>query len=412
MPFTENTREVGRIRWFYLLCGVVSLLFAGIIYAWSILKVPLANEFGWSISDLAMNYTFTICFFCIGCLLSGVLLKKFSVQTAIITGGVLVFGGFLIASRMSGGSIGVLYGSYGGMCGLGIGLAYNSIIAAVNAWFPDKKGLCSGLLMMGFGASALVLGNLADILIEMDSFGWRKTYLLLSIAIGAALVVAGLIIRLPAQEVRFPQGKVILNDEGDRELKPRDYTPGEMVKRLSFWRFFIAMTLTGAAGSSVISFARDFAVSVGAAAAAATFFVGILSVFNGLGRIISGLMFDKFGRRVTMVYVGSVTIAALGMNLMAVLMHSAILCVIGFCFIGLSYGGNTTVISVFLLSFYGSKNYAQNLSVGLMTLIPASFIARFSSSLLASTGTSLTPFRMLLVFACISLALLFSIKRP
>ena len=150
-----------RIRWLYLAVGVAAMLFAGIIYAWSILKAPLTDEFGWAGSELTLNFTLTICFFCLGAFVGGMASKRLGVRLALILSGVISCTGFILASRLSGGNIVMLYISYGGLAGFGIGIAYTVIIATVSAWFPDKKGTCSGALLMGFGASALVVGNLA-----------------------------------------------------------------------------------------------------------------------------------------------------------------------------------------------------------------------------------------------------------
>lgn len=98
----QNTQEKNKlVRWPYLLSGVVSMLFAGIIYAWSILKAPLTEEFGWTPSQLALNFTLTMCFFCIGGIVSGVLTKKTSPKVTAVISAILVFSGFTISSRMS-----------------------------------------------------------------------------------------------------------------------------------------------------------------------------------------------------------------------------------------------------------------------------------------------------------------------
>ena len=176
------------VRWLYLVLGTASLLFGGIVYAWSILKAPLAAEFGWSDSSLSLNFTLTMCFFCIGGMAGGALLKKIGFKLSCIISAVLSAAGFILAGGMSGG-IAMLYISYGLLAGLGIGIAYNCIISTVSAWFADKKGLCSGVLMMGFGASALILGSLADALISNESFGWRMVFYMLGAALGVMFLI-------------------------------------------------------------------------------------------------------------------------------------------------------------------------------------------------------------------------------
>lgn len=101
------------IRWLYLVVGVIALLFAGILYAWSILKAPLAAEFGWSAADLALNFTLTMCFFCLGGMAGGLLAKRLGTRLTLILAALLACAGFLLTARLSGQSVAMLYVSYG-----------------------------------------------------------------------------------------------------------------------------------------------------------------------------------------------------------------------------------------------------------------------------------------------------------
>lgn len=407
----HTTQSSENIRWLLLLCGTICLLFSGIIYAWSILKVPFAREFGWSAGDLATNYTITISLFCIGCIIGGFMMRKFSAKVPVILGGILVFLGFFLTSRLDGSSVVSLFLSYGVLAGLGIGISYNTILAAIGAWFPDRKGFASGCLMMGFGASTLILGNLASSLIENPSFGWRKVFLFLAVCTSILLIGLGVLIRLPGPTDKLPQP----HTQSAVQKEPFEVvnmTSSEMIRRVSFWKFFLAMVLLGAGGSSVISFAKDFSISVGSSAAAAGLFVGVLSIFNGFGRMIAGSVFDHFGRKTCVIYVGIVAVLANAFCLAAALTSSIPLCFLGFCLIGLSYGGNTNVVSVFITAFYGTKYYAQNLSLGLLTLLPSSFLAKFSTSLLTKTGSYIVPFAVLTGYAAAAMLLNLSNKKP
>ena len=406
---SETTRTP--MRWHYLLVGVISMLFAGIIYGWSILKAPLAEEFGWSASQLTLNFTITMCFFCLGGVVGGLLARKLGPKLTIIIAAVLSFVGFFLTSRLDGSSIAMLYVSYGIIAALGIGFAYNVVISSVGAWFPDKKGTCSGALMMGFGASALVLGNLAASLIENPAVGWRSTYLFLGVALGVVLIVAALIVRNPPAGTVLPQAKAKAAKSGE-DFEIRDYTSGEMVRRFTFWRAFVCIVFLAAVGNTVISFAKDLSLSVGANAALATTLVGVLSVCNGLGRILTGALFDALGRRKTMLLANLVAIVAAAVTLVSVLTASVPLCVLGLCVTGVSYGSCPTISSAFISAFYGTKYFSLNFSIMNFNLMGASFIATAASLLLTSSGGYVAPFLLLLVLAAVALGLNVSIKRP
>ena len=404
-------QNVLRKRNLMLILGVFSMLFAGIIYAWSILKVPMQAELNMAKTDLALNYTLTMCFFCLGGFLGSVLSKKIGVMYSIISAGALAGLGFVFTGLFANGNAPLLFLTYALMAGGGIGIEYNVIISSVNAWFPDKKGFCSGCLMMGFGASTLILGNLADAMFDVSAIGWRGTYVILGIALGLSLIITGLLLKRPTEADILPEAaKAVAKDE---EFEKRDFTPIEMLKRFSFWRAFILLICLTAVGSSVISFARDLALSVNAGEDLATTLVGVLSICNGLGRIATGKTFDMLGRKKTMIAANIITIFAAGVTLLAVYIGSLPLCIIGLCLTGLSYGASPTVSSAFTSAFYGTKHFPTNFSIMNFNLMAASFIATACANLLQASGGNYTaPFILLLVLSSVALVLNLSIKKP
>lgn len=402
----ENVQKM-MVRWLYLAVGVLTMLFAGIIYAWSILKAPFTDEFGWTPSELALNFTLTMCFFCLGGLLGARLSRRFGIRPAMVLAGILGGGGFVLTSILDGSAVFQLYLTYGLMAGLGIGIVYNVVVATVNPWFPDKKGLCSGCLMMGFGASALVLGNLAAAMFG-SALGWRGTYRLLGMVLGLVLIGASFILK-QLDPVSQPQKK----EDGHRQSEEQmDYTWQEMLRRPSFWMAFLCIVFLSAVGSSVISFARDLALSVNASTALATTLVGVLSICNGLGRIITGAVFDMLGCRRTMIVGNLLTMVAAGVTLGAVTVGSLPLCIAGLCLTGLSYGCCPTITAAFTSSFYGMKHFSTNVAIMTFNVMGGSLIATLSSTLLASSGGYITPFLMLLVLTAAALVLNLGIRRP
>ena len=397
-------------RWLLLTAAVLAMLFAGIIYAWSILKVPFADEFGWSVSALSLNYTLTMCGFCLGGILGSQLSRRMGAKLPVIMAALLAGGGLALTGMLSGGNVILLYLTYALMAGLGIGIAYNVIISTVNAWFPDKKGFCSGCLMMGFGASTLLLGNLANTLFE-STLGWRATYLLLGGVLCVVLTAVGLLLVRPSAEIVFPAPKKTVGRRGE-DFEVQDMTTAQMLRRFTFWRAFLCLVFMTAVGSTVISFARDLALSVGAQAGLATTLVGVLSVCNGLGRILTGVMFDACGRRLTMLAANILTIAAAGVTLISVLLGSLPLCIVGLCLSGFSYGTSPTMSSAFTSSFYGQKYFASNFSVTNCNLMGASAMATVCGSLMASSGGYIAPFILLLCLAVAAFGLNLSIRKP
>jgi OFA family oxalate/formate antiporter-like MFS transporter len=351
-----------------------------------------------------------MCFFCLGGFLSVQIIRRIGTRLTILIAGVLAGAGITLTGVIAPLATIWLFFSYSFLAGLGIGMAYIAIISTVNAYFPDRKGLSSGVLMMGFGASTLILGKLAAYLFE-SSLGWENTYVVFGVVIGIILTVSAVFITPPPADTVFPQA----NRRGstrDEKLEERDYTPSEMIRRFTFWRAFLALVCFTAVGSSVISFAKDLAVSVGADAALATTLVGVLAVCNGLGRILTGVVFDTLGRRFTMVGATVLTTVAATVTLVSVMISSLPLCIMGLCLTGLSYGTSPTVSSAFTLAFYGKKHFASNLSISNFNLMAASFIATACAALQTSSGGYVVPFILLLALSVISIILNLSIKKP
>ncbi len=404
-----NNKNIS-IRWAYMVIGVISMLFAGVLYAWSILKSPLTAEFGWGPSHLALNFTLAMTFFCVGGLLGAQLSRRLGHRVAIIAAGVLSAAGFILTANLHNVSVGMLYITYGVLAGLGIGIAYNVVIATVSAWFPDKKGLCSGCLMMGFGASALILGNAADAMFK-SNLGWRATYVILGIAIFIVLALSGFLLKKPLADTVFPQTKVS-KSAAKSEFENKDFTSVQMLCRPSFWMAFICISFLAAVGSSVISFAKDMALSVNAPEALAVSLVGVLSVCNGIGRILTGAIFDVIGRRKTMLCANILTICAAGVTLLAVSVSSLPLCIVGLCLTGMSYGSCPTITAAFTSSFFGMKHFSNNMALMTFTVMVGSFVATASNKVLEATGGYAATFIMLLSLTFVALVLNIFIRKP
>ena len=386
-------------RWIKLIVGCVTLFAAGVIYAWSVLSGPFKTAFpAWSVSQLQLTFTLTLCTFCLGGLVSGLLAKRFSIKLRMLFAAVLILGGFTVTGTMNG-SIFLLYLGYGIMAGFGIGIVYNAVIAATNAWFPDKKGIATGALMMSFGFSALFFSKVSAKMFEIASIGWRNTYLTLGAVIGGVILLAAFL-------VKAPEGmkKAVSESENDVSTK-------EMLKRASFWKLFAFFTLLAAVGSTAIGFGKNYFVSVGLKENAAVTVAGLLSIFNGFGRLFSGFFYDKAGLRKTQYVTSLVAISAPLLALLAVVFASPALGVIGLMLCAFSYGFSPTVSAAMVGGFYGMKHYHLNFPVLNLVLIPASFASTLAGKLFEISGGYLSTFIVLTCMSVVGLIVNISIKK-
>ena len=389
-------KNYAALRWGYLVLCTLLLLFLGLIYAWSVFRIPLETEFGWTPSQASLVFSVSMMLFCLGGLASGMLQKKFSIRITVICSALCMLAGFCAAS-MAKGLLGICC-TYSLLCGLGVGLGYNSCLSVVMSWFPDKKGLVSGIALMGFGFGGMVFGTLSANLI--GSIGWRKTFLVFGFVFFAVILIGAFILKVAPSEFA---AKMAAGSKAKASLREMEWK--QMIKCRQFWLYFAWAIILSAAGLAVMNEAASFAQCfVGENLARAAALAGMVSIANGVGRIIFGQLFDRIGYRKTMLGVCGMFICASAVLLFANSTMSIPVLAAGFILLGLAYGGVTPTNSAYASYFFGTKNYAFNFSLVNLNLIIASYLGPACGSLsYAGTFLVILAFGVMGVF--ISLAI-------
>ena len=225
-------------RWLYLGMGTLTLLFLGLIYAWSIFRTPFGEMYpDWSISQMSLTFTISMIFFCLGGFAGGLMSKKLSIGVRMLISAAMLLVGFFMVSMMKAdspaSSLTMLYIFYGVFGGGGVGVAYNGVIGTINKWFPDKVGLASGIMLMGFGLGGLVLGSVVNSMI--GSMGLLPVFRILGIAICIVCVLAAIIIKSPTPEESSALAGLAVKKDAGSEAEVHNYTAGEMMKTAKFW---------------------------------------------------------------------------------------------------------------------------------------------------------------------------------
>lgn len=400
-------------RWLYAGVGTIILLFAGLVYAWSVLASPIAAYFPqWTQAQLSLTFTICMSFFCFGGLAGGLTAKKISVKANIIISGILFFVGFFIASRAE--SLAMLYIGYGVLAGFASGFVYNGIMSCVTKWFSDKPGLISGILLMGFGIGSFIIGKVYQACTPAGPGvdAWRTTFFVFGIVLIVVLVVGALIIKAPGADFIPPAPPE--KKTGVKKEEGIEATPGKMLTRPSFWLYFVWAVCLSAAGLALISQASGIVLEINPAAAAGTVatVVGLISILNGIGRVITGLLFDKIGRRNTMFVVDIAFLVAVGLLIAALMTKSFALIIVAFMVSGLAYGGVTPMNSAFIGAFFGMKNYPVNYPIVNMNLLVASFGGTIAGALYDSSQSYLSTFMIMLAGVIVATISSVLIKRP
>lgn len=389
-------------RWALLVLGVILLLFLGLIYGWSIFRSPLQSEFGWTDSQASLTFSISMMTFCLGGLVGGIINKgKNGFRINLIAAAVLLAIGFFSASNIQ--SLMGIYLSYGVCCGFGVGLGYNTAISTIVKWFPDKQGLISGITLMGFGFGSMILGTVAGAMIQ--SMGWRVTFRIFAVAFAIVMAVGALLLRNAGAEF-----VAYLSQGSSKAVTPAVEEVGAavMLRRRNFWIYFVWAIILSAAGLAIINSSAPYAqLFVGENLTLAASIAGIVSIANGVGRVIFGGMFDKIGYRLTMLIDCVVFVVASLVLMASFATKSMPVLVIAFILIGLAYGGVTPTNSAFIAYFFGRENYAVNFPIVNLNLIFASFLGP-----MVGNGGYMMTFGTIIVFAIVGAVLVFLLKKP
>jgi OFA family oxalate/formate antiporter-like MFS transporter len=369
------------------------LLVNGVIYAWSIYSGPFSEQFDWTSKALGMCFTVILGSFCIGGVIGGIITAKKGIGISIPAGGTISCLGFCLCVFLNAGSLWLLYICFC-LSGLGVGIVYNAILGSVVSRFPDKKGTASGVLLIGFGASSLVIGSTASVLMN-SPLGWRTTYIIT----GALLFAAALIGRI---FIQVPKSHDIKTDSAPLE----GMMTSEMIRSSSFWIFFVVGMIGSAFGSGIIGHARYIALEAGAAASLATVSVGLISVMNGLGRIFFGIFYDKAGFRAALFCDAGIFIIAGVIAMLSLKAGLVWLTLIAMMLCGLAYGGIPTSTSAVVGEFFGHAWYGKNFSVMNLNILPASFSATFAGAIQTLAGTYVGAFKLFIGIEVIAVFLI------
>ena len=351
-----TVEEITRKRAQILAVSTFALLFMGLVYAFSLFTAPLSSTFG--LNELSVGLTFNIMIITssLGGLVGSFLQSRIGLRGELFVAAFLSLLGFAGTGIFGSAGLFAIYLLYGVFGGLGAGIAYNGIVANTNIWFPDKVGLSSGVLMMGYGMSALLLGNLSVALIAV--LGFSSSFVLLGLAVFATTVGTSFVITRPPADLNE---KMLSSQSTDAPSCIED--PVKPPQTSVFWLYWIWVILVSAIGLATIGTAASDAQLAGFDSGQATLVVGAISICNGLSRIISGNMYDRRGMVFAMLSGSLLAIASSALILLGLTLQSSPLYFAGVICCGLCYGSCPVISSAFVRQRYSTRNYAFNLSL-------------------------------------------------
>ncbi len=347
---TSPTVSNSHFRWVFVLLGNAIMMCMGTVYAWSIFRVAVEAKFQIGATFSGMPYMVSLACYALVMLLTGPMINKRKPITLMVIGGGLIALGWILSSFAT--NIFLLTITYGVISGAGVGFAYGVPMKVVASWFPDKKGLATGLVLVGFGLSPLVTAPLTKTLI--DALGVSNTFLYLGIAFGILIPLFSLPFRYPPEEHNT---QAIAQGVPENAMDRR-----ELIKTKPFFTLYSNFLIGSMIGLMMVGLTLKIGVQmVGMSAKAVAVWMSVFAVFNGIGRPIFGWLTDRLSYQKTMrLSFGLILLAA---ALMLLGNGSALSFCAAFSIFWLNLGGWLAIAPTTTLSQFGARDYSRNYGV-------------------------------------------------
>jgi len=349
-------------RWLVVVGALLIQLCLGAIYAWGAFTGALQDpdgKFQYTASQTSYIFSAGLATFAVVMILAGRLQDKYGPRIIAIIGGLILGAGYIIAG-FTGTSFIMMFIFIGIVGGAGIGMGYVCPIAACVKWFPDLKGFITGLAVAGFGAGAFIFVKMAGSWMHLiNNQGVNGTFLIFGIIFAISVVVGALLLSNPPAGWKPAGWEPHVNKDGTVKAKVKDLTQGQAVRTVQFWMIWLAFVFSAGCGLMVIKCLKNFGVLEGGlTAAAAGSALGLLALFNGLGRVVWGSVSHKLSAK------GSVILMCLLQGVMMFILlkmgSSAVKLAIAACWLGFNFGGNFALFPLLTLENFGSKNLGAN----------------------------------------------------
>jgi OFA family oxalate/formate antiporter-like MFS transporter len=348
-----NQQQKIKNRWLIALSAVGIHISIGAVYAWSNFTNPLMQQFGWSSSQVQLTFSIAILFLGLSAAFMGHFVEKYGPRKAgLVASFCFGIGMFTSGVAVNLGSLPLLYLTFGVLGGIGLGVGYIAPVSTLVKWFPDRRGLATGLAIMGFGFAAAVSSPIMDSLI--NSVGIANTFFILGAAYFVVMTLSSLYLERPP-EGWMPDGYQEKVNSGTVKVKKdlAQLTASEAVKTPRFYYLWIMLFINVTCGIAILSATSPMAQeSIGLTATQAAALVGILGIFNGLGRLGWATVSDYIGRpnTYTAFFAIQLVLFAILPFTTAALPFQIMLIVIYTC-----YGGGFAAIPAYIGDMFGTK---------------------------------------------------------
>lgn len=386
-------------RTLILLCGIVCSLILGFCYTYSIIQPYIMDYFQIESSSASLPYTIFLAVFVVGNYVGGVMQKKMDVKKVLLIGYILMAIGIFCTSLLPAAAPVGMWFTYGGLLGLGDGMVYNVILAMMQKWYPDKKGLATGITLAVLGVSATILSPLCSR--WLSSYGFQGTFKILAVIYVAIGVFGMLTIKAPPAGYMadyVPKGGAVISSAKECE------TASDCFKRKEYYMLTLIYFCAIPAFVLLSAIFVSYGSSRGLDQTLLVTGVSVGSLMQVAGRFLVSSGSDKIGRKGAMILCFAITIAAI----ILLTFSTGILYIICFWLLSFTYGGTAATMPSLITDQLGTKNAGL-----VVSLVMIGFgVASVGTSFVAKAVSLSTTFILAGGVALIGIILVILLPKP
>ncbi|MDR2546968.1 MAG: OFA family MFS transporter [Lachnospiraceae bacterium] len=392
-----------------LAAGMVIQFCAGVIYMWSVFREPITAHLDWDAIAASHTATVKLSVFVLGIIIGGYIQDRVGPKIVTLTGSIMIGLGMIATALVTANNIGsnvpwLIYITYGVVAGLGVGAVYMCTIAAVQKWFPDRRGFASGMINCAFGLSLVVFAPLANTMMTVWSV--PTTFLLFGVSFLIVCIICSLYIQNPCEH-QFARYSAA-SPQVKAATEKKQYTPKEVVQTKQFYLLLFGMLFTLPAYMILNPAFVSLGMVRGLSNEMAVLGVSLTGVSSALGRLTVSWTSDSLGRKTSMVSIAVITLLA---SLILVFGESGVF-IICIMLVAFAFGGSASIYATMTADSFGTKHGGMNLGLVMIGFLVSALVFPIISTRLTVDGNYTSSFILAAASCVVAIILVLMMKEP
>ena len=406
----EQSSEPAKNRYLILTAGMIIQFCAGIIYLWSVFRRPVEEHLNWESEPSKLTASVMLAMFVLGIILGGRAQDKLGPKKAALIGSVMIGAGMICTAFVTASAPRLVYITYAIVGGLGVGTVYMSTIAAVQKWFPDRRGFASGMIVSAFGLSSVVFAPVIRIMLGQDIDGvfvsgaFSVPAVFLIFGIGFLVICSGfsLLIANP------PQGWLPKGYTPGAAGNARQYSPVEIIKTRQFYLLVFGLFFTLPAFFILNPVFVSLGTERGLSPNLAVLGVMLTGIGSASGRLIVSWVSDKTGRKPAMTIVALIVLTAS----LVMIIAKGLLFLVCIMLVSFGFGGAASVYSAMTAESFGTKYGGMNFGLVMLGFGGSALVFPVISSKLTADGNYTSSFVLAAATCAAAVIIVLLMKNP